>query len=56
MLLYILLSGSPPFDGDDDSAIIEKIRIGNYSMDGKIWAKISNEAKMLIKRMLTIDY
>lgn len=56
VLLYILLSGAPPFDGEDDAAIIEKIRIGKYNMDGKIWSKISDEAKLLIKRMLTIDY
>jgi hypothetical protein len=54
--MYILLSGQPPFDGDDDAAIIEKIRVGKYSIDGKIWDNVSAEAKILIKRMLTIDY
>jgi len=56
VLMYILLSGQPPFDGDDDAAIIEKIRVGKYSIDGKIWDNVSAEAKILIKRMLTIDY
>lgn len=45
VILYILLSGKPPFDGDDDDQITEQVKKGNYSMDGKIWNKISNEAK-----------
>ena len=56
VLMYILLSGQPPFDGEDDGAIIEKIRIGKYNMDKETWGGISSEAKSLIKRMLTIDY
>ena len=54
--MYILLSGYPPFDGDDDSAIIEKVRIGKYNFDDRVWNTISSEAKILIRRMLTVDY
>lgn len=28
VLMYILLSGSPPFDGADDREILEAIKIG----------------------------
>ena len=56
VLMYILLSGYPPFDGDDDSAIIEKVRIGKYNFDDRVWNTISSEAKILIRRMLTVDY
>lgn len=56
VLMYILLSGAPPFDGDDDNEILDAIKIGKYSMDGKIWQKVSSDAKDLIKQMLTVDY
>ena len=54
--MFILLSGQPPFDGIDDAEIIDKIRIGKYSMDKDTWGAISVDAKATIKRMLTIDY
>lgn len=56
VLMYILLCGAPPFDGEDDSDIIESIKIGKYSMTGKIWDQVSVEGKALIKKLLTVDY
>ena len=45
VILYILLSGKPPFNGNDENEILEKIKKGDYSMDDKIWNSISSEAK-----------
>lgn len=56
VILYILLSGEPPFSDEDDNLIFKKILIGKYKLSGKFWDKISVEAKELIKRMLTYDY
>lgn len=55
VILYILLSGKPPFDGNDDKEIVNSVRIGTYSMSGPEWKSISNDAKDLIKKMLTYD-
>lgn len=55
VILYILLSGKPPFDGNDDKEIVNSVRIGTYSLSGAEWKNISNDAKDLIKRMLTYD-
>jgi len=55
VIMYVLLCGSPPFDGPDDLAIMEKVKLGKYSFNGKEWASISNEAKQLINLMLTYD-
>ena len=55
VIMYVLLSGSPPFDGPDDNAIMDKVKVGKYSFNGKEWNNISPEAKSLIKLMLTYD-
>ncbi|CAG9315137.1 unnamed protein product [Blepharisma stoltei] len=52
VILYILLSGKPPFDGRDDTEIVNKIRIGKFSMEDEPWTRISNEAKNLINGLL----
>eukprot|EP00347_Sterkiella_histriomuscorum_P020848 403336235 len=55
VILYILLSGKPPFDGNDDKEIVNSVRMGTYSITGPEWKNISNDAKDLIKKMLTYD-
>lgn len=55
VILYILLSGKPPFDGIDDREIVKKVKYGTFSMGGAEWKSISKEAHDLIKRMLTYD-
>ncbi len=35
VILYILLSGRPPFDGKDDREILRKVRVGSYDMNCK---------------------
>ena len=52
-MLYILLSGRPPFDGEDDPQIIESVKKAELSFDEPIWSQISPLAKELIKKMLT---
>lgn len=54
--MYVLLAGSPPFDGPDDVAIMEKVKNGKYHFNGKEWVNISKEAKTLIDKMLTYDF
>jgi calcium-dependent protein kinase len=58
VILYILLSGVPPFHGgtlDDDRVIIESITKGEYNFNDDEWKKVTSEAKDLIKKMLTFD-
>jgi calcium-dependent protein kinase len=55
VILYILLSGRPPFDGSDDKEIVKNVKIGAYSLSGQEWRAISKEAVDLIKKMLTYN-
>ena len=52
VILYILLSSSPPFAGKGDAEIIENIKKGYYDIESNIWEKISPEAKNLIRNLL----
>lgn len=53
--MYILLTGKPPFGGEDDE-IVEKIKKGKFDLKSDPWPKISNEAKDLLKSMLDMNY
>ena len=52
VILYIFLSGDPPFNGPNDTAIYNKISQMKFSFPEKKWRNISNEAKDLIIHML----
>ena len=55
VILFILLCGRPPFDGENDDEILENVSKGLYKMQGGIWQKVSNDGIDLIKKMLTFD-
>ena len=50
--MYILLCGYPPFDGINEADIIEKVKIGKYTITEEPWPKITPEAKSLITHLL----
>jgi calcium-dependent protein kinase len=51
-ILYIMLVGYPPFNGDDDQEIINSVRAGKLIFD-EDWVNISKEAIDLIKKLVT---
>jgi calcium-dependent protein kinase len=54
VIVFMLLSGNPPFDGDEDQ-VLENIRIGNYKMKGNRWKAVSDEAKDFVCNLLVVD-
>ena len=52
VILYIMLSGYPPFNAPNDELIMEKVRRGVYNFEGEEWDQISDGAKRFIDRML----
>ena len=52
VILFILLSGYPPFHGKDNKAILQKVKEAHVSFDSRYWSNISEEAKNLISGLL----
>ncbi|EGR28226.1 hypothetical protein IMG5_181550 [Ichthyophthirius multifiliis] len=51
IIMYLLIYGQVPFNGNSDKDVYNQILSGKYNIDGNI----SNEAKDLLERMLQID-
>ena len=54
-LLYLMLGGTPPFEGQTNSDVFSKILSGTLSFEGPHWGKISSKAKDLISKLLVVD-
>ena len=54
--MYILLSGKPPFDGNNDEEILKAVEKAKVSYTDEVWKKVSNEGKDLLKKMLEKNY
>jgi calcium-dependent protein kinase len=55
VIMYILLCGYPPFNGETDNEILAKIKAGKFSFPVEEWETISSDAKELIHNMLEFD-
>ena len=55
VIMYILLTGRPPFNGINEEEIMKKIKEGEYDMSRYPWGVISDDAKDLIKGLLQLD-
>ncbi len=53
VIFYILLCGYPPFNGDNDEEIYEAVLKGEFEFPEEEWESVSENAKILIKKMLT---
>lgn len=53
VILYMLLSGCPPFNGSSDNQILDAVRRGEYELGGGMWDIISDAAKDLVMCMLS---
>ena len=55
VVLYILLCGHPPFQSKSNRDVLEKTARGTFRLDGNSWRDVSDEAKDLVRLMLTRD-
>jgi calcium-dependent protein kinase len=55
VIMYILLSGYLPFTGSTAAEVFEKVQEGKFTMDHEEFFKVTDNAKDLIKKLLTVD-
>ncbi|KAK1148590.1 ribosomal protein S6 kinase alpha-4-like [Acipenser oxyrinchus oxyrinchus] len=62
VILYTMLSGQVPFQSKQKGMtsshaadIMRKIKEGDFSLDGEAWRGVSEEAKELVRGLLTVD-
>eukprot|EP01041_Mallomonas_annulata_P001912 gene1912-3711_t len=54
VITYILLGGYPPFQDDNQRNLFKKIKKVQYEFHTEYWSAVSEEAKDLIKKLLTL--
>ncbi|CAI7678902.1 unnamed protein product [Penicillium pancosmium] len=54
-VLYTLLAGYPPFYDPDTKVLMKKVSKGQYTFDSPWWNDISNDAKDIVSRLLTVN-
>ncbi|CAL5433238.1 unnamed protein product [Camellia sinensis] len=55
VILYILLSGVPPFWGENEQSIFDAVLRGHLDFSSEPWPSISSSAKDVVKNMLRAD-
>uniref|UniRef100_A0A8D0L5J4 non-specific serine/threonine protein kinase n=1 Tax=Sphenodon punctatus TaxID=8508 RepID=A0A8D0L5J4_SPHPU len=62
VILYTMLSGQVPFQSSQEGSagsraaeIMRKIKEGLFSLEGEAWRNVSEEAKELVRGLLTVD-
>lgn len=56
VVLYTMLCGYQPFQADRVNDLIEKIKEANYDLTSEAWTGVSQQAKDLLKCLLTVDF
>lgn len=54
-ILYVMLTGFPPFNGTEDAEIIAKVRLGKYSLQTLKGCGLSDQCIAFIQKLLTVD-
>ena len=55
VMMYLMLCGKQPFEGDTDEEIYENIKKCKVEFNYEEWDNVSNDAKDLIKKLLNKD-
>ena len=55
VIVYILLGGYPPFIEQNQRELFRKIRKGQYEFHEEYWGQVSDDAKSLISKLLTVS-
>lgn len=55
VIAFMLLSGTPPFDGDTDAEVLEAVRCGHCRFPSRKWSGVSREGTDFVRRLLRKD-
>ncbi len=55
VIMYILLSGEPPFNGNNDAEILKNVEVGVYDLEIEPFKYVSEDAKFLIRKLLEFE-
>lgn len=55
VMMYLMLSGIPPFNGKDNNEILMNVYNASFTFRPKVFNNVSDQAKDLIVRLLTKD-
>eukprot|EP00727_Mastigamoeba_balamuthi_P008936 m51a1_g4665 putative serine threonine-protein kinase h1 (422) ;mRNA; r:100257-102360 len=55
VVLYTLLSGDVPFAAADQAALVQRICRGVYSLCGRCWDEVGEDAKDLVSKLIVVD-
>mmetsp|Transcript_145013 Transcript_145013/g.250980 ORF Transcript_145013/g.250980 Transcript_145013/m.250980 type:complete len:919 (-) Transcript_145013:112-2868(-) len=56
VLLYIMLAGFPPFNGESEMEILAQIKAGDFEFSPEsVWSSVSDQTKDVIKRCLVVN-
>lgn len=55
VILYILLSGEPPFPGNSDQEILAKVKRGKYGFTRPVWKTRSKQVQNFIRKLMTFE-
>ncbi|KAH3762409.1 protein kinase 1 [Pelomyxa schiedti] len=55
VILYVMLCGYYPFDENDNKKLYGQIKVGTFQFAAPFWDPVSENAKDLIRKLLTVD-
>ena len=55
VIIFIILSGTTPFHADNNAELFEQIMNGDFSFHPSTWEGVSEQAKDLVRKCLTVD-
>jgi len=55
VIMYVILCGYPPFHGDTDEEVLQKVRSGQFTFVKSDWKGVSEDAQKLIRNLLKMN-
>ncbi|XP_069479814.1 serine/threonine-protein kinase 33 isoform X2 [Ambystoma mexicanum] len=55
VIMYMLLSGDPPFKGSSEERLFENIKKGELHFTDSVWKSVSISAKETLQRLMKVD-